>query len=178
MKGWAARQVRRRNATSGRSCSLARSVFFIRQSQPINRGPDRAIAEMDAVLAGKPRLRRRQRDVVMRFHIGGESSLLFRRQLSRPMAAARTRHHRSCLPTPDQCFVDVGNADPKQQSRSSSRHAAVNGGKHPRPKIRRIALTRTPRHHHPPQHVVAQGRESYFRQRGNPLPIPANPGML
>ena len=148
MNGCAARQIWRLAATSGRSCSLARSVFFIGQSQPIDRAPDGTVAEPDTVLLGQPRLRRRQRDVVMRLHIGGQSGFLFWRQLARPMTSLGTCRDVAGPPSPDKRLVNVRDADLKDRSRRASRHATVNGGKHSTAEIRRIALTLTPSHHH------------------------------
>lgn len=50
----AARQARRARATSGRSCSAARSDFFERQPDPRQRLPDRPQAHAHAALLGQP----------------------------------------------------------------------------------------------------------------------------
>jgi len=47
MNGWAALHSLRLAATSGRSCSAARSAFFKRQAQTLGRVPHRAGAELD-----------------------------------------------------------------------------------------------------------------------------------
>ena len=54
-------------ATSGRSCSAARWVFFIAVPQRAQRGVDRLLRDIDA-LASEPSLKLGQRDVRLRRH--------------------------------------------------------------------------------------------------------------
>ena len=56
INGWAALHSLRRAATSGRSCSTARSALLKRQADPLGRVPHCARAEVNAVLSLQPGL--------------------------------------------------------------------------------------------------------------------------
>jgi hypothetical protein len=62
---WATHQPLRRAATSGRSCSAARGVYFERQTQPTNRAPDCPITQPSLVFGHEPILQPCQRDIRM-----------------------------------------------------------------------------------------------------------------
>lgn len=130
-KGWAARQTRRRAATSGRSCSLALSDFFERQAEPVDGRPHRAAAQPDTVLDLQPPLHRRQRHVRMHPDMRSQRRLLLRRQLARAMAARRIGARLAGGPAPDQRLVDVGDADPEQRCGRAHRHPSVNRRQNP-----------------------------------------------
>src|ERR1700676_3154243 len=85
----------------------------------------------------------------MRLNTCRQRGLLHRRELARPVTAARAGAHLAGAPPPDQSLVDVRHADPEQRRRSPRRQAAINRRQNPRPQILRIALSPPPPHRRP-----------------------------
>ncbi len=97
--GCASNQACRRAATSGRSCSLARAVFFEGEIMAIEKTPDRAGRERGAVLAMEQRGDLDQRDV----HLGfdrRQDHVAIRLDVVRPQVAALRQGRRTPLGTP------------------------------------------------------------------------------
>lgn len=82
----------------------------------------------------------------MSFDLRCQRRFLHRRELARPVTAARAGAHLASAPPSDQRLVDVRHADPEQRRRGARRHSAVNRRQNPRLQILRIALPLPPSH--------------------------------
>lgn len=140
MNGCAALHSLRLAATSGRSCSAARSAFFKRQPEPPGRVPYRAAADLDAVLSLQPSLGLRQRDAGPRADVRRQRKLLHRRELARWTAAVRVYPAISRLPATDQRLVDVGDAHFERRRYLTDGHPIIHRRKHSIAQILRVTL--------------------------------------
>ena len=132
--GWAARQAARAAATSGRSCSLACTIFF--EADPLGgkETPHRPVADMDAasgkrrpdLLQGQIGRRRDQRQQPLAFLSQTRAAIASHRPGDKPAFA---------LPGVNP-FDHRAHRNGKQTSRALSRQTALNRANNPLPQVR------------------------------------------
>jgi hypothetical protein len=165
-RGCCPRQIARASATSGRSCSAARSCFFVCQVQAVQRTPDRAMAGGNAVVDQQPSPQLGNCRIGMGCHTGSER-VFMRCQPRHHAASLLTRRGLPGLAAASQDFVDVRHADLEQRSRLLDPHPAVHRSNHPLPQILRVGPTTLPTHRVSP--VDAGGtRITYPARAGSP----------
>gem|GEM_PF-5834675 len=137
--GWLARHSARASATSGRSCSAARSDFFEREIEKLKPVPQASDADRDLAFGEEPRLKFGERDVGLSRNACAKG-IIVRRELRPGTATGRACGHFAGHASPDQSLVNIGDADPKQGSSHISASPTINGRHHTLTQVLRIWL--------------------------------------
>tara|TARA_R110000850_G_C9995641_1_gene467760 strand:- start:10840 stop:11301 length:462 start_codon:yes stop_codon:yes gene_type:complete len=121
---WTQRQRVRRRMTSGRSCSLAKSVFFKRLAQAAHEPPQRVAADLNPTLFAQLRQKLVQGQVLLLFDPRQQPLALTRQQ--RPhVTADLARLNRSSRPPCLRPADTSGRANLQQPGRRPRRHASI-----------------------------------------------------
>ena len=175
--GCLSRHSTRRLATSGRSCSAARSDFFYMsgRARPASSTAARCWPKPDASGAARPAIRPAWHGLCRKL---GADRVIQISQLRRQMPALRQRCGLPGAPPPAQHLRDVGDTDPQQDRDPPDRLALIRRGKHPLAQILRIRFPPLPKHLRPLRLVATGGRCITDETRFDSPQIPVSLKML